>query len=113
MRVFARSIALTLAVALIATAPALARKIRFPITNSATATIVDLRMAPAGSERWGDNLLEASIEPGALGAIVIAGGFEGCLQDFLITFADGASDLKRGIDLCDVHKYEVTTRQPE
>lgn len=100
-----RKLACVSAVALFATAPAMAEDWDFMLTNSSGKDIKTVEMSAAGAGSWKPNVIDPetrkdpTIKTNARTTIHFDKG-SGCKYDLKATFADDTSAVWDGIDVC-------------
>ena len=88
--------------------PATAFDHRIELANSTRMAIVEVYAAPAGTERWGRDLLgDDVLAPGGTVLLSLPDG-NGCWRDLRSVFDDGTSVTRRGIDICQVPRYAIS-----
>lgn len=81
------------------------------LTNNTRMTIVEIQIARVGSERWERDLLGEDVLLPAQSLLVRIGDTKGsCRYDFKTVFDDGATSIRRNIDICAVETFAVSHR---
>ena len=90
--------------------PATAFDHRIELANGTRMAIVEIYAAPAGKERWGEDLLGDDIlAPGGTALLKLRDG-PGCWCDLRSVFDDGTSLTRRSINVCDAPRYAISYR---
>ena len=88
--------------------PATAFDHHIELTNSTRVAIVEVYAAPAGTERWGKDLLgDDIVAPGGAALLTLPEG-SGCWRDLRSVFDDGTSVTRRSINICEVPRYAIS-----
>jgi len=91
--------------------PALAFERNIELTNNTRMAIVEIQIARVGTERWGTDLLGDDILLPAQSLIVEIEDAKGsCRFDFKTVFDDGASLIRRDVDVCAVERFAISYR---
>ena len=88
--------------------PATAFDRRIELANGMRMAIVEVYAAPAGTERWGQDLLGDDVLPP--GGTVLLSLPEGnsCWRDLRSVFDDGTSLTRRSINICQMPRYAIS-----
>ncbi|MCX7970060.1 MAG: hypothetical protein N3A57_00635 [Negativicutes bacterium] len=87
--------------------PALAGSQDFSLTNATGYSLVDLRVSPAGTDSWGDNVLTSPLSDGDT-AVITFDGYDPSVDswDIMATADTGDSVAWYGLDLGAI--YSIT-----
>lgn len=81
------------------------------LTNNTRMTIVEIQIARVGTDRWERDLLGDEMLLPAQSMVVDIGDAAGsCRFDFKTVFDDGATSIRRNIDVCAVERFAVSYR---
>lgn len=88
--------------------PATAFDRRIELVNGTRMAIVEIYAAPAGTERWGQDLLgDDVLAPGGTVLLGLPEG-SGCWRDLRTVLDDGTSLMRRSINICQVPRYAIS-----
>jgi hypothetical protein len=90
--------------------PALALDRWIELTNNTRMPIVEIYISRVRSERWNTDLLGDDYLAPASSVLVNIDDGEGCRFDFKTVFDDGATQIRRNVDLCAVERYAISYR---
>lgn len=100
--------ALAAAFATLAATPTLAEDLVFTLVNDSSHTIVEMYVAPANEESWGENILMVDgVESGVSGDVTIADGLDVCDYDLRFVTEEGA-EATQTQNLCELSVFTVT-----
>src|SRR5215510_2048009 len=80
------------------------------LTNNTRMTIVEIYISQLGAERWNIDLLSDGFLAPASSVQVNVDGRAGCLFDIKTVFDDGATQLRRGVNICQMERYTISYR---
>jgi hypothetical protein len=89
-------------------APARAGLQNFTMRNNTSTTIERVYISTNDDNNWGPDRLGRTqvIRPGASHRFNFT-GFDECIFDIKVVFADGDESQKRGVDLCQISTFNV------
>lgn len=91
--------------------PASAFERHIELTNNTRMAIVEIQMARVGTDRWEADLLGDDILLPAQSLLVGIQDAKGyCRFDFKTVFDDGATLIRRDVDVCAVERFTVSYR---
>jgi len=91
--------------------PARAFERNVELTNNTRMAIIEIQIARLGTERWGKDLLGENILLPAQSLIVDIDDAKGyCRFDFRTVFDDGATLIRRDVDVCAVERFAISYR---
>jgi hypothetical protein len=80
------------------------------LTNNTRMTIVEIYISQRGAERWNIDLLSDDFLAPASSVRVSVDDRAGCLFDIKTVFDDGATHVRRGVNICQVERYTISYR---
>ena len=81
------------------------------LTNNTRMAIVEILVARVGTDRWEKDLLGNELLLPAQSTVVDIGDTRGlCRFDFMTVFDDGATSIRRNVDVCAVERFAVSHR---
>jgi hypothetical protein len=80
------------------------------LTNNTRMTIVEIYVSQPGAERWNIDLLNDDFLAPASSVRVSVDDRAGCLFDIKTVFDDGATHVRRGVNICQVERYTISYR---
>ena len=91
--------------------PARAFERNVELTNNTRMAIIEIQIARLGTERWGRDLLGEDILLPAQSLVVDIDDAKGyCRFDFRTVFDDGATLIRRDVDVCAVERFAISYR---
>src|SRR5262245_30258298 len=90
--------------------PASALDRQIELTNNTRMTIVEIYISQVGAERWNIDLLSDEFLAPASSVRVSVDDRAGCLFDIKTVFDDGATHLRRGVNICQMERYTISYR---
>lgn len=101
-------LALVATLATLVVTPALAEDFVFTLINESSHTIVEMYIAPANQQDWGDDILAGvEVASGETGDVTIADVDEVCDYDLRFVTAEGG-EVEQTQDLCELEVFTVT-----
>ncbi len=89
--------------------PALALDRYVELTNNTRMAIVEIYVSRVGAGRWDVDLLGTDILAPKSSKLINIDDGEGCRFDFKTVFDDGATQIRRNVNVC-VDKYAISYR---
>ena len=80
------------------------------LTNNTRMTIVEIYISQFGAERWNIELLSDAFLAPARSVRVNVDELTGCLFDIKTVFDDGTTQLRRGLNICQMERYTISYR---
>jgi len=81
------------------------------LTNNTRMAIVEILVARVGTDLWEKDLLGNELLLPAQSTVVDIGDTRGlCRFDFMTVFDDGATSIRRNVDVCAVERFAVSHR---
>ena len=80
------------------------------LTNNSRMMIVEIYLSHVGAQLWDIDLLGADFLPPASSVLTSIDGAVGCRFDLKIVFDDGATQIRRNVNVCGVGKYAISFR---
>ena len=80
------------------------------LTNNTRMGIVEISISRVGAELWNIDLLGDDYLAPASSVLVNIDDRMGCRFDFKTVFDDGATQIRRDVDVCAVEKYAISFR---
>src|SRR5215471_13329878 len=80
------------------------------LTNNTRMTIVEIYISQFGAERWNIELLSDAFLAPARSVRVNVDERTGCLFDIKTVFDDGTTQLRRGLNICQMERYTISYR---
>jgi hypothetical protein len=80
------------------------------LTNNTRLPIVEIYISHARSERWNIDLLGDDYLAPASSVLVNIDDGAGCRFDFKTVFDDGATQIRRDVDVCAIKRYAISYR---
>ncbi|MBV9374932.1 MAG: hypothetical protein JO320_07750 [Alphaproteobacteria bacterium] len=91
--------------------PALAFERQIEVTNNTRMAIVEIQIARVGTDRWETDLLGEDILLPAQSLMVDIEDAKGyCRFDFKTVFDDGATLIRRNVDVCAAERFAISYR---
>jgi hypothetical protein len=90
--------------------PAFALDRWIELTNNTRMTIVEIYVSHVGAGLWKIDLLGADMLPPASSVSVNIDDAAGCRFDFKTVFDDGATQIRRNVDVCGLERYAISYR---
>jgi hypothetical protein len=80
------------------------------LTNNTRMPIVEIYIGHARSDRWNIDLLGDDYLAPASSVLVNIDDGAGCRFDFKTVFDDGATQIRRDVDVCAIERYAISYR---
>ncbi len=87
-------------------APAFAEDLAFTLVNNSSATLQEMYVSSHDSNSWGDNILDANVDPNGTATVSIADGLTVCDYDMRFVMDTGVTaDATQ--DVCKIDTFTL------